>query len=56
MVFVGVCMFFLDIHWFLIVISQVLAWFFLIAFNDKSLLLLTPREELGLKMGWLGLA
>ena len=27
-----------------------------ITFNDKSLLLLTLREELGLKMAWLGLA
>ena len=29
---------------------------FVITFNDKSLLLLTLREELGLKMVWLGLA
>ena len=28
---------------------------FVKTFNDKSLLLLTLREELGLKMAWLGL-
>ena len=29
---------------------------FVITFNDKSLLLLTLCEELGLRMAWLGLA